>query len=105
MTAMYFTTYIQMNVYGRESSAKCILVTGSLWERLRVVGPEFQGGQIQEFTGPFQWPSDAHGITWERRSQDWERRPQAWKHMEAPVASLRAPTTSLGAPTTSLGAC
>jgi len=72
-------------------SAKCILVTGSLWECLKVVGPESQGGQILEFTGPMQWPSGAPGSTWERRRQVWERRPQAWEHLGAPATSLGAP--------------
>ena len=49
------------------TSAKCNYVTGSLWECLRVVEPESQGGQIPEFTGPTQWPSGAPGSTWERR--------------------------------------
>jgi hypothetical protein len=48
------------------TSAKCNSVTGSLWECLRVVGPESQGGQIPEFTGPTQWPSGAPGSTWGR---------------------------------------
>ena len=47
-------------------SAKCILVTGSLWECLRAVGPESQGSQIPEFAGPMEWPSGAPGSTWER---------------------------------------
>jgi len=56
----------------RTASAKCNYVTGSLWECLRVVGPEFQGGQIPELTGPMQWPSGAPGSTSERRRQAWE---------------------------------
>jgi len=47
------------------SSATCILVTGSLWEYLRVVRPESQGGRIPEFTGLMKWPSGAPGSTWE----------------------------------------
>ena len=42
-------------------SAKCNYVTGSLWECLRVVGPESQGGQIQALTRPTQRPSGAAG--------------------------------------------
>jgi len=68
---------------GESASAKCNYVTGSLWECLRVVGPESQGGQIPELTGPTQWPSGAPGSTWERRRQDWERRRQAWEHLES----------------------
>jgi len=72
------------------TSAKCNYVTGSLWECLRVVEPESQGGQIPEFNGPTQWPSGAPGSTWERwwqqwerRWQAWERRRQAWEHLES----------------------
>jgi hypothetical protein len=86
------------------TSAKCNYVTGSLWECLRVVGPESQGGQIPELTGPTQWPSGAPGSTWEHRRQDWECRRQAWEHLGARTTSLGAPATSLGAPATSLGA-
>jgi len=70
----------------------------SHWECLRVVGPESQGGQILEFTGPMQWPSGAPGSTWECQRQAWKRQPQAWEHLGAPVTCLGAPTTSLGAP-------
>ena len=71
------------------TSAKCILVTGSLCECLRVVGPESHGGQIPEFTGLMQWPLGAPGSTWERRPQAWERRPQAWEHIESLESNLR----------------
>jgi len=64
------------------TSAKCILVTGRLWECLRVVGPECQGGQIPEFTGAMQWPSGAPGSTWEGQPQAWECRPQVSEHVE-----------------------
>jgi len=79
------------------SSAKCILVTGSLWECLRVVRPESQGGQIQEFTGPMQWPSGAPGRTWKRWPWLWKSRLQAWEHLGVPATSLGAPMTSLWA--------
>jgi len=36
-------------------------VFGSLRECLGVVGPESQGGQIPELTGPMQWPLGAPG--------------------------------------------
>ena len=85
------------------TSAKCILVTGSLWECLRVVGSGSQGGPIPECTGPMQWPSGAPGSTWERRRQAWERRQQAWEHLGVPATSLGALTKSLGAPMTILG--
>jgi hypothetical protein len=54
------------------TSAKCVFVTGSLWECLGVVGPESQSGQIPELTEPIQWPSGAPGIAWERRRQIYE---------------------------------
>jgi hypothetical protein len=80
------------------TSAKCNFVTGSLWECLRVVGPESQGGQIPELTEPTQWPSGAAGSTWECRRHDWECRRQAWEYLGARTTSLGAPATSLGAP-------
>jgi hypothetical protein len=64
-------------------SAKSIFVTGSLWECLGVVGPQSQGGQIPEFTGPMQWPSAAPGSTWKHWRQDWERRWQALEHLDS----------------------
>jgi len=63
------------------TSAKCISVTGSLWECLRVVGPECQGGQIPELTGP-----DAVAVRW------------TCAHLGAPVTRLGALMTSLWAP-------
>jgi len=63
------------------TSAKCISVTRSLWECLRVVGLESQGGQIPGLTGP-----DAVAIR------------LTWQHLGAPATELGAPTTSLGAP-------
>jgi hypothetical protein len=47
-------------------------VSGSLWECLRVVGPESQSGQIPELPGPMQWPSGAPGSTWQLRRLAWE---------------------------------
>jgi len=84
-------------------SAKCILVTGSLWECLSIVGPESQGGQIPQFAGLMQWPSGAPGSSWECRQQAWERRRQPWEHLGVPATRLGAPTKSLGAQTKSLG--
>jgi len=88
------SAYDLENVKG--SSAKCILVTGSLWEYLRVVGPECQGGQIPEYTGLTPWPSGTPRSTWERRRQLWECRPQAWEHMGTPATSLGAPMSKHG---------
>jgi len=85
--------------------AKCMLVTGSLWECLRVVGPESPGGQIPAFSGPMQWPSGAPGSTWECQRQAWVPRRHTWEHLRVPTTSLDAPTNCLGAPTTSMRAC
>jgi hypothetical protein len=79
------------------ASAKCNYVTGSLWEYLRVVGPESQGGQIPEYTGLSHWPSGAPVSTSERWQKIRQRHPQAWEHLGERAASLRAPSTSLGA--------
>jgi len=72
------------------ASAKCNYVTGSLWEWVRVVGPESQAGQIPEITRPMQWPSGAPENTSEHRRQDlecrrqaWERWRHAWKHLKS----------------------
>ena len=68
------------------ASAKCNYVTGSLWECLRVVEPESQGGQIPEMTGPTHWPircTREHLRVLETR-------------LEAPVASLKAPRITVG---------
>jgi len=77
------------------ASAECILVTGSRWECLRVVGPESQGGKIPEFTGLIQWPSGAPGRTSECQWQAWERQWQDWEHLGALVTTLKALATSL----------
>jgi len=79
------------------ASAKCIIVTGSIWECQCIVGPESQGGQIPEFTAPMQCPLGVHGSTSQRCAQAWERRRQAYKHLRALMTSLGAPETSLGA--------
>jgi len=98
-------------------SAKCIVVTRCLWEYLKVVGHECQGGQISEFTRPMQWPSAPYGRIWvhqrqagERRRQAWEWqqhawehqrkakqwREQAWGHFEAHQSSLGKTSCSVG---------
>ena len=51
------------------------------WKCLRVVGPESQGGQIAEFTGPMYWSSGAPGSTRD--------------HIESLLSSL-GKTSSLG---------
>jgi hypothetical protein len=75
--------YLQKQKKRYIPSAKCIYVTGSLWECLRVVGPESQGGQIPELTGPSQWRSGAPASTRECRQQagGWWRQP--WEHLES----------------------
>jgi hypothetical protein len=70
------------------ASVKCILVTGSLGECLRVVRPESQGGQMLECTGPMRWPSGASERTWVHRRQAWEPRRQVWAHVESQYSSL-----------------
>jgi len=47
-------THSELEVVETSISAKCIFVTRSLWECLGVVGPESQGGQIPELTGPME---------------------------------------------------
>ena len=84
-------------------SAKCIFITGSLWECLGVVGPESQGGQIPEFTIPMQWPSGAPGSTWECWQQDWECKQQAWKHRQQAWEHLESQYSILGKTPYSLG--
>jgi len=79
-------------------SAKCIFITGSLWDSLRVVGPESQGGHIPEFTAPMRWPSGTPWSTWEHTKQAWEHRLQAWEELGAPPTCLGLLTIILGAP-------
>jgi len=66
-----------------QTSVKCNYVTESLWECLRVIGPEFQGSQIPELTGPMQWRSGSPGSTWESQRQNWEHQRQALEHLES----------------------
>jgi hypothetical protein len=47
-------------------SAKCIFISGSSWEYLGVVGPESQGGEIPELTGPMRWLYGSPGSNWLR---------------------------------------
>jgi len=54
------------------TSARWIFVSGSLWECLEVVGPEYQGGQIPECTGLMQWPSGAPGSTGDEPRWTWK---------------------------------
>ena len=92
------TTWRGVYIRHTPASVKCHYVTGSLWQCLRVVGPESQGGRIPELTGPTLWPSSAPGSTWERRRQDWECQLQAWEHLGVRTTNLGAPATTLGAP-------
>jgi len=94
--------WVQCGASAGHPTANCILVSWSLLECLRVVGPESQGCQIPEFTGPMQWPSGAPGSTWERRRQAWERQQHTWErwqareHVESLYSSLWKTSSSLG---------
>jgi hypothetical protein len=71
-----------------QPSAKCIVVTASLWESLTGCLTKTQ--------------------RWSNPRVYWTNRVAfrcTWEHLGALATCLIAPTTSLGVPTTSLGAC
>jgi len=82
---------------------ECLGVSGSVWECLRVVGPESQGGQIPELTAPMLWPSGARESTWERGQRDVERRRQAWERWQQACEHLESLSSSLAETACSVG--
>jgi len=84
------------------ASAKCILVTGSIWEwfnrNSRVVKSQSLPGrcralQVHQWapvsTGDKSGSTDCgHGSRWKHRRQAWEHEPQIWEQVESLWSSL-----------------
>jgi len=80
---------------GDETSATCIFVTGSLWKCLQVVRPEFQGSQIEEFSGPKERPSCAPGSKGQSFWWIWKVWVQSTECVGVRTTSLKLLKTSL----------
>jgi hypothetical protein len=85
-----------MPLHTNSTSAKCNYVTGSVWECLRVVGPESQCGQIPELTGPMQWPADTPGSTRDKPGVMWKESTPRYTQLEVSLQSIPLSCLAIG---------